>query len=303
MRRLVFLLLRLTSIPFLLRVIAQRNRVTILCWHDPAPAVLELHIRWLQHHYNIVSLREFVDWRLGKTNTPMPKKALVLTFDDGHKDNYWLKQLFESLHAPVTIFLCSAIIGTNRHYWWTAPKCESGKLKRLPDHERRTRLAALGFDENKEYEERQALSIDEIDVLKPLIDFQAHTRLHPILPMCTWERAIEEIEGCKTELEQKFKFDVYAIAYPNGDYSKREINAARSAGYQCALTLDGGSNTAYTNMFRLRRIPMHDLADINELVVKASGLWELLVPIFGGKKYGYMKSTASRALQVHGNTS
>lgn len=215
----------------------------------------------------------------------MPRKALVVTFDDGHRNNYRLKELLEKYNLPVTIFLCSGIVATHRHYWWRAEvdHNEIRTLKSLPDEQRVERLLRLGFNELHEYPERQALSSDEIAALTGQVDFQAHTRLHPILPRCSRERAVDEIAGSKKELETRFALNIYAMAYPNGDYSERDIEIARNAGYECALTLDAGYNTAETELLRLKRIAMYDNADLNEVVVKASGFWGLLNQMFSRK--------------------
>jgi peptidoglycan/xylan/chitin deacetylase (PgdA/CDA1 family) len=282
MRHILFLLLRLTGIPFFLREFVQRGKVTILCYHDPDPETAATHFRFLTRHYTIIPLRDYVDWCQGKSREPMPRKSLVVTFDDGHRNNYRLKDLLEKYNLPVTVFLCSGIVGTSRHYWWRAKvdRDEIRTLKLLPDEQRVERLLTLGFNEWHEYPERQALSSDEIAAMTRRVDFQAHTRLHPILPRCSRERAADEIAGSKKELETRFSLNIYAMAYPNGDYSEREIEIARSAGYECALTLDAGYNTAETELLRLRRIAMYDKAGLNEVVVKASGFWALLNRLF-----------------------
>lgn len=295
-RRLVFLFLRLTGIPFLLRVFLQRKRVTILCWHDPTPDVMAAHIRWLERKYNIMSLRRYMQERQQRIGAGLPPRGLIVTLDDGHKGNVALEPVFRSMREPATIFLCSAIVGTGRHFWWTeAPRDEIRILKRVPDLERMARLGACGFDEYREYGVRQALSSEEIAALKPFVEFQAHTRLHPVLPMCTDAQARDEITGCKAELEERFDLDVFSLAYPNGDYSEREIEHLRTAGFRCALTLDGGFNSLETDPYRLRRIPMSDTADINELVVKASGFWDLLMTALRTRTYGFHSRSISVA--------
>jgi poly-beta-1,6-N-acetyl-D-glucosamine N-deacetylase len=288
-RRFTFLLLRLIGIPFLLRELIQRKWVTILCWHNPTPEMMADHIHRLQRHYNIISLRQYIEWRQGRSEVAIPPKALVITLDDGHLGNYYLEPVVRSMAVPITIFLCSAIVGTHRHYWWTAVSSanEIEILKRIPDDQRRARLSVFGFDEYREHNERQALSSEEITVLKSAMDFQAHTRLHPVLPMCPDERVHDEIDNCKIELERDFGLEIYAFAYPNGDYSDRDVEAVRSAGFQCALTLDGGFNTSKTDPFRLRRIPVDDAANSNELIVKASGLWDFILTVLGRRAYGH----------------
>jgi hypothetical protein len=145
----------------------------------------------------------------------------------------------------------------------------------MPDAERLAFLSSKGYQEERKLPDRQALSHSEIDALKPWVDFQAHTITHPILPECSDEKAEREIRGCKTELERGYGLNVQALAFPNGDYTEREINLARKAGYCCALTVDCGFNDQNTDLFRLRRIPIPDEASVSELLVKSSGLWNL----------------------------
>jgi peptidoglycan/xylan/chitin deacetylase (PgdA/CDA1 family) len=280
MRKLVFLFLRYTGIPFLLRELVQRHYVSIVCLHDPTPEAADRIFTLLKRHYSIIPLSQYLEWR-DNPDRPMPPKPMIITMDDGHRGNYLLAPVLKTHNIPVTVFLCSGIVGTHRHFWWTTVKnkAEREALKRMRDGDRLARLVQSGYAETREYEDRQALSQAEIQALKPIIDFQSHTRFHPILSKCTAERAAGEIVGSKCELEERFGVVAYALAYPNGDYSRRDLGLVQSAGYRCALTLDGGYNTLKTDPTRLRRIPLDDAADENELVVKASGLWEGLMTV------------------------
>ena len=91
-----------------------------------------------------------------------------------------------------------------------------------------------------------------------------------------------EIFGSKEALESEHGLKIYALAYPNGDYSHREVELLQSAGYTCGLTLEAGLNDAETDPFRLRRVALPDDAGINEVIVKVSGLWTFL-KVFGSK--------------------
>ena len=271
----------------LLRRLSQKAGVTVLCYHDPAPELLNTHLTVLGKLYNLIPLRRYIEWRNGKTRDPLPPYALIVTLDDGHRGNTALAPVFMRHAVKPTIFLCSAIVGTNRSYWWklVPNQDERERLKRVPDQERVRRLKEMGFVETQDTTERQALSYDEIALLKDIVDFQCHTRLHPVLPQCSPERASEEIGMAKTELEQRLGRLVYALAYPNGDYSDREIALARAAGYDCALTLDGRVNRANTDLFQLARMGILDSADANELIVKASGLWDFFLRLSGRTYY------------------
>lgn len=275
MRAAVFLLLRLTGLPWLLRQRMQRRRVSILCYHDPRPEEFARHLRLLTRLYNIIPLARYLAWRDDPT-VELPPKSLVITLDDGHRGNRALARVLAQYGIVVTVFVCTAIVGTYRRFWWKdlAP-AERTRLKRTSDADRLKALGRNGFDETREYSERHALSEGEMRALGTYVDFQSHTRFHPILPQCTDARAADEIAGSKAELERRFGVRAVALAYPNGDYAERDAALAREAGYACALTIDGGYNDRGTDAFRLRRLSISDAATDSEVVVKASGLWSL----------------------------
>lgn len=274
----IFILLRYSGIPFLLRELIQRRRITILVYHALPESRAKNHFQALRARYHIIALADYLRARAEDEMWRLPSKSLIITFDDGHSNNFELRQLLEELRVPITIFLCSGIVGTHHHYWWfhTRNASESAACKRMPDTERLAFLSSRGYQAERDYPYRQALSRSEIDALKPLVDFQAHTVTHPILPACSDEKAEREIRDCKAELERDYGFNIQALAFPNGDYTEREINLARKAGYSCALTLDCGFNDQNTDLFRLKRVAVPDYASVSELLVKASGLWDLL---------------------------
>ncbi len=278
LRPAAFALLRFSGLPFILREIVQRNKITIVVYHAMPARVAERHFRALSARYNITSLSAYLAWRKNQPALSLPPKSIIITFDDGHKANYELRPLLEKQRVPVTIFLCSGIVGTQAHYWWSHAKnpAEARALKAIPDEQRAQVMRERGHVDTKEYETREALSWDEIAEMKSLIDFQSHGVFHPVLPACSDERARSEIFDSKRTLEQRCGLNICALAYPNGDYSDREISLLHSAGYTCGLTLDPGFNDAATDSFCLRRIPLPDDAGISELIVKASGLWASL---------------------------
>jgi peptidoglycan/xylan/chitin deacetylase (PgdA/CDA1 family) len=274
-RKLAFLTLRLTLLPVVLRELYQRKKITIIVYHAPSAQVFDTHLGFLKRIYNVVPLSVYIEARKTGDFSKLPPKALIITLDDGHRSNYALKDVLEKHDIPVTIFLCSGLIGTCRRFWFLheATTAIVQQLKAVPDDERLAILRETSFEETKEFDDRQALSVSELRELNNKADFQSHTVFHPILPRCSSERAEAEIARSKMDLQTRLGNEVYALAYPNGEYSERELRLAERAGYRCALTLDRGFNTARTPLFRLRRICIPDDADQHELLVKASGLW------------------------------
>ena len=275
-RKIIFFILRFSFIPFLIRETLQRHKVSILVYHDISPEIADKHFSVLKKYYTLISLTDFLESRKSGTLSALPPKSLVITFDDGHESNYSLKPIIEKHRIPVVIFLCAGIIGTKRHFWFrhdTSYEIES--LKLIRDEQRLKILENLGFDEIKEYDYPQALTKEEVQDLSqnPFFSLQSHSITHPCLPQCSPDKSYYEILQSKKDLESNYSLNIYAFAYPNGNYSDREIAFVEKAGYTCALTCDPGFNGAATPLFTLKRSEMNYNSDINELLVRASGLW------------------------------
>jgi peptidoglycan/xylan/chitin deacetylase (PgdA/CDA1 family) len=278
MKKWLFKALRISGLPFLFRELIQKNKVTILLFHDINQETAELSFSYLSRKYNIIDLNDFIEACNKKDKTKIPKKALIITFDDGHIRNHEMLPVIRKYNIPITIFACSSIVNTNRHYWFKF-KHESisiPELRRKSNVERLYILSKAGFEQDKEFDEPQALQKAHIDEMKHNVNIQSHTMFHPILPKCKDSEARLEIFSSKRMLESEYGLRINAISYPHGDYSERDIVLSKQAGYKCGVTVDFGYNTINTDLFRLKRICVNDTGDINELIVKSSGLWEFL---------------------------
>lgn len=285
MRKLLFKALKISGLPVLFREWVQQNKVTILVFHDINEATAEQTFAYLSKHYNIINLNRFITACEKKDASLIPQKALIITFDDGHIKNYELLPVFKKYSVPATIFLCAAIVNTKRNYWFKFDHeaISLRQLKRELNKNRLKILADFGFEPQMEFETAQALTKQQIGEMKSYLNLQGHTMFHPCLPKCTDIEARTEIFKSKEILERDFYLAINAIAYPNGDYSDREIALSKEAGYKCGLTVDFGFNTINSDLFKLKRIDTNDTADMNELIVKSSGLWSFLKTRLGFK--------------------
>lgn len=254
----------------------QRKKVTVLMYHDIDVESFEKQIEYLKSRYDIISMDTFLNFHCN--NVELSRHSLVITFDDGHKRNYSLLPVIKKHNVPVTIFLCSGIVDTNRKFWFLNDLEENRiqGLKKETNNKRLSELAKIGFLQTKAYEERQALNFAEITEMSDHINFESHTVFHPILPQCSDENCKEEIENSKNDLISKYGFKIRTLAYPNGDYGQREIEHLKNAGYLAAFTTKQGYNSKKTNKYELYRFDSNDTSDINEFAVRASGLWEYL---------------------------
>jgi len=109
-----------------------RNSVKILVYHGiingNLPAGLNYeglhldlesfkrHIAYLRKRYHVLDLNEFIEHL--KEGKPVPRYSVVLTFDDGYKNNYEnLKDIILKYKIPVSMFLATDYIGTPELLW------------------------------------------------------------------------------------------------------------------------------------------------------------------------------------------
>jgi peptidoglycan/xylan/chitin deacetylase (PgdA/CDA1 family) len=292
MKAMLFKVLRATGLPTLFRELIQKDKVSILLFHDISQATAEQTFTYLSDNYNIISLNDFIEAREKNDFSGIPRKALIITFDDGHIRNYDMLPVIKKFKIPITIFLCASLIDTNRHFWFKYKNdtISVQRLKHLTNTDRLNVLAEVGFKQDQDFDNPHAMNKKQIIEMKPYIDLQSHTMFHPCLPKCNNFEAREEIFKSKQVLTYEYGLNINAISYPNGDYSDRDISLSKEAGYKCGITVDFGFNTPDTDLFRLKRISVNDTADINELIVKASGFWSFIKTRNGSKQlFGYSK--------------
>lgn len=282
-KSLIFKLLRYSGLPLLFREVLQRNKVSIVMFHDIGPEEATRAFAFLAAKYNVISLEDFLEARRKGSVNHLPPKSLIITLDDGYARNYQLLPVVRNLKIPITIFLCSGLLNTNRHFWFLYKRKEMHpeKLKKLSNVQRLNALETAGFSEEREFEQPHALNKQQVLDMKGHINLQAHTVFHPCLSRCTDREAWKEISDCKQTLEEEYGLRINALAYPNGDYTERDIELVKKADYQCAITVDYGFNTLKTDAFKLKRLSIDDSGDIDALSLKASGVWTFFRTLFG----------------------
>jgi peptidoglycan/xylan/chitin deacetylase (PgdA/CDA1 family) len=281
--------IRYSGIPFLIRNTYAKKRVSIIVYHDPEPDVLDKHLSYLSKKYNFISLECLVNAIYSKNWANIPQRGLVITLDDGHKGNFNLLEVFKKYNIVPTIYLCIQIVNTNRHFWFRVKSINANSLKKFTNEKRLELLQKkFGFTPTKEYpeKERQALNKKEIKLMKDHVDFQAHSLFHPILTTCTDSECEKEIFQSKKDIEALLGIECKHFAYPNGDYTDREIELVKKAGYISARTIDVGWNDSNTDPYRLKARMVTDNASINLLDAQLSGVTQYLRYLIRGSFTG-----------------
>jgi peptidoglycan/xylan/chitin deacetylase (PgdA/CDA1 family) len=80
-------------------------------------AEFERQMRFVREHFSVLSLGEVLD--LMDRRAAFPRRSLVVTFDDGHIDNYTHAfPVLKALGVPATIFLSTAYIDAPHTPFW-----------------------------------------------------------------------------------------------------------------------------------------------------------------------------------------
>lgn len=273
----VAFLFRFSGIPYFIKKVICDTRTTIILYHNPSAEVFEKHLVFILKHFNIISLDKLVNAIYKKDWSDIPQKSLVITIDDGFKENYNLLKVMERFKVRATIYICSHIVNTKRKFWFTAG---AENPESMMEYENQERLNALrreqDFSLDKEFSFRQALSLGELNEMSSKIDFQSHSKFHPVLPKCSDLESRLEIEESKRVLEELLKKPVEHFSFPNGDYGNREINYLKNSGYRSARTIDLGWNDMRTDPFRLKAMGIQDNASINILSAQIYGFFGYL---------------------------
>ncbi|MGB9878232.1 MAG: polysaccharide deacetylase family protein, partial [bacterium] len=200
-----------------------------------SPGDFEKQIKFLlTRNYKIISLSEMIEYF--KEKGKPPSRAVVITFDDGFKNNYlYAYPILRKYNLPATIFLTTGFIkgGT---------KCVSFSptWKKIFQEFPQSALP---------------LSWDEVRVMgKNGIDFGAHTISHPHLLKLSYDEAREEIIQSKKEIEEKIGKEVKYFSYPYGEYNERIIEFVKEVGFTCVLSTNCSPFSKKTSIWEIGRI-------------------------------------------------
>ena len=104
------------------------SRALILLYHrvaeatsDPwslavKPAHFAEHLEVIKKRARVLSIKELV---AAIANDKLPRRAVVITFDDGYADNLLnARPLLEKYDSPATIFVTTGFAGSDREFWW-----------------------------------------------------------------------------------------------------------------------------------------------------------------------------------------
>ena len=218
------------------------GRVPILMYHQVTPRPLPSYrkyaltpqafaaqMQWLAlagHHP--ITLDQFLAARRGQA--VLPRRAVVITFDDGYQD--LLPHAVPVLQAhgfPAIFYLVAGLMGQT-----TAWMAGSGLALALPlmDWAGARGLAAAG------------------------IQCGGHSLSHPRLAELDPAASRRELLESRLRLEDRLGTAVPHLAYPYGSYNESVRNQAAECGYETACSVRIGLSDAGDDLLALHRVPI-----------------------------------------------
>jgi peptidoglycan/xylan/chitin deacetylase (PgdA/CDA1 family) len=187
------------------------------------PETFERQMRFLkQHNYNVVRLEEAAS--LIREKKRIPLRTVVITMDDGYKDNYiYAFPVLKKYNLPATIFVIINEIGRSDRLSW------------------------------KEIEEMQASG---------LITFGSHTlSATPLIDFKSESEVKRQIVESKRILEAKLGRRVAAFSYPEGRFNEKIRQMVIDAGYELAVATSPGRRYSPNDLYLLKRLRISENAE------------------------------------------
>ena len=173
---------------------------------------------------------------------PLPAKPVMLTFDDGWREQYTIAFPLLKERGMVGVFY--------------------------------VHTGVLSDDPSRGY----TTWADLCEMRDAGMDIQSHTISHPSLPGVETLKLDEELRGSKAALEKVFGEECISIAYPFGDFTEREMTAAKRVGYRFAFTTEVGLVHDCNEPFEIGRTIVTYFDNLDDFAIK-------LTELDGGRAY------------------
>jgi peptidoglycan/xylan/chitin deacetylase (PgdA/CDA1 family) len=222
------------------------NAITILCYHrfgprasqlTVTPAAFEAQMAYLaKHGYTVLPLSRLPGILEG--SEPVPRKAVVVTIDDGYRSTYDIAYpVLRKYRIPATVFLYTDFVGAGDALTWAQMR----------------EMAASG-----------------------LVDIQPHSKTHANLTLRLpdesearyRDRTRREVEAPVDAIRAHLPTPIFAYAFPYGDVNDVVVGELRNKGVKLGVTVTPGGNAFFAPPYMLKRTMIFGGDDLDEFRAK-----------------------------------
>jgi peptidoglycan/xylan/chitin deacetylase (PgdA/CDA1 family) len=210
------------------------------------PSLFEKHLSLLrQVDCTVLSLSD----ALVMLRTPGAKgNFAVITFDDGYESVYTEAfPLLQQFGFPATVFLPTDYISQSRSTFNGIPCLTWSEVKAMAAHE---------------------------------VSFGSHTKSHPKLLYCAWDKITDELSRSKKVIESELGTNIDSFAYPyafpqnHTAFITRLQDELHMNGYKSCSTTKIGRAALGDNLFELKRLPANCCDDSQLFLAKLDGAYD-----------------------------
>lgn len=233
------------------------RQLTVLAYHGiDDPDRFEQHLDYLLRRMCPVSKEEALAAIAGQRG--LPKRAVLITFDDGHRSLLDLAMpLLRDRGLPAIVFVIAGLLDTNIPYWWVEakelvrrggtangfpqldPDAFTQVLKNVTNKQRLVALAELRQTVSGTRLATPQLRCRELTVLESAgVSVGNHSFTHPCLPNCSTGEIVNELSQAHEVLSAALGHAPQVFSYPNGDEDERVSEILLTMGYRAAFLFD-----------------------------------------------------------------
>jgi peptidoglycan/xylan/chitin deacetylase (PgdA/CDA1 family) len=187
-------------------------------WFDETLSNFKAQMKHIHDRgFHVISTQQL--WRHLTTGEPVPKRSLVLTFDDANEGQFlYALPVLKQYGYPATFFIHTGYVGVT------------------------TSKSHMTWEQLKAAEETG------------LIDVEARTVSHPCnMPDLSTEDLRKELLGAIDAVKAHLGHDSQFFSYPCGHFNDRSEDAVKDAGYRLAFDEERGFTNQSPSIFAVNR--------------------------------------------------
>lgn len=185
----------------------------------------EQQMKWLKEYgFTCITPEQLYDFVAN--GAELPEKPVLITFDDGYKDNYTnAYPIMKKYGMKGTIFVVTGFLGVYDNY--------------------------LTWEQAKE-------------LLDAGFNIESHTYSHKSMTEASDEDISNELVKSRQTIKEKLGIDSDFMAYPTGTYNLHIAELVKNAGYKGAFTIKYDNVSRDSNVYALERVPVFHTNETNK---------------------------------------